>query len=333
MPTRPTTIEELHRAATGDPAHDVPWDPADPRTVLVVDLDSLEPGDATAPIDTAIGAVVVGTTADPVAAIADGRAAVCDLAVACGDLDSIVATVEACPVAAASFVLLLRASGSRSVDDGLHAESAVYSTLQAGTEFTAWRQQREVRQREAQDGDAVVVERDGDTLTLTLNRPTVRNALNTALRDQLLSGLALSHTDATITEVHLRGAGPAFCSGGDLDEFGSFPDPARAHLVRLSTSIGRSIDRIRDRVVVHLHGPCAGSGIELPAFAGTVTADPATTFDLPEVSLGLIPGAGGTVSLPRRIGRHRTAELGLRGAPIDATTARRWGLVDAIEPR
>ena len=71
--------------------------------------------------------------------------------------------------------------------------------------------------------------------------------------------------------------------------------------------------------------------MELPAFAGHVVADPATTFALPEVSLGLVPGAGGTVSLPARIGRHRTALLALLGHPIDVPTALAWGLVDGVE--
>ena len=70
----------------------------------------------------------------------------------------------------------------------------------------------------------------------------------------------------------------------------------------------------------------------MAAFAGRVVAHPDTQISLPEIGLGLIPGAGGTVSLPRRIGRHRTAELAFAGAPIDAATAMRWGLVDAIEP-
>jgi len=72
--------------------------------------------------------------------------------------------------------------------------------------------------------------------------------------------------------------------------------------------------------------------MELPAFAATVLADPGTTFRLPELAMGLIPGAGGTASLPRRIGRHRTAWMGLTGLPIDAATALEWGLVDGLEP-
>jgi enoyl-CoA hydratase/carnithine racemase len=75
-----------------------------------------------------------------------------------------------------------------------------------------------------------------------------------------------------------------------------------------------------------------GAGIELAAFGRVVVAEPDTMIALPELALGLVPGAGGTVSLPRRIGRHRTALLALTAQPIEATTALAWGLVDRIEP-
>jgi enoyl-CoA hydratase/carnithine racemase len=176
----------------------------------------------------------------------------------------------------------------------------------------------------------VRVERDGDALHVTLTRVEARNALDTAMRDQLVEALQLAALDGSIAEVHLRGEGPAFCAGGDLDEFGSRPDPATAHLVRILQSAGRAIDAVSDRVVAHVHGACRGSGVELPAFAGRVVARTDTTFGLPEVSLGLIPGAGGTVSLPRRIGRHRTAWLALSGEALDAQTALEWGLVDEL---
>jgi enoyl-CoA hydratase/carnithine racemase len=121
-----------------------------------------------------------------------------------------------------------------------------------------------------------------------------------------------------------------FCSGGDLDEFGTVADPATGHLVRVTRSVGRAVHEVAARTTVHVHGPNAGSGVELAAFAGTVVAAPDATFVLPEVGLGLVPGAGGTVSLPRRIGRHRTAWLALTGATIDAELAQRWGLVDEL---
>lgn len=238
-------------------------------------------------------------------------------------------SVERNPVAATTLVLCLRQAPS-SLGRALVAESAAYSVLQAGAEFARWRASRPVRTSHSGTGPAVEILRDGHRLDLVLNRPHVRNALGRALRDGLLEGLALAEADPSITGVVLRGRGPSFCSGGDLDEFGSFTDPAAAHMVRLTTSIGRSIDALGSRLIACVHGHCAGSGVELPAFAARVVARPDFTASLPEVSLGLIPGAGGTASITRRIGRHRMALLSLSGLRINAATALEWGLVDEV---
>jgi enoyl-CoA hydratase/carnithine racemase len=274
--------------------------------------------------------VVVGRTSGPV----DDHPlrAACDVVLDRGDaaaLDAITATVARNPQASVALVLLLRGSGARSVEDGLVAESRTYSTLQAGPEFAAWLASHERRSR-GPEGEPVRLERDGGVLTITLDRPHVRNALHAAMRDALVDAFALPVLDPSITEVHLRGAGPAYSAGGDLDEFGTFPDPETAHDLRLQQSVGRAIHAVRDRVTAHLHGACAGSGIELPAFAARVVAAPDAQISLPELSLGLVPGAGGTVSLPRRIGRWRTAQLALTGQPIEAPTALAWGLVDEL---
>lgn len=245
-------------------------------------------------------------------------------------LPSVLHTVTAFPRASTALALLLR--GARQpVDHGLATESAVYSVLQSGPEFAAWRADHPVRAREEPDRPTVRIERDGARVLVTLSRPAVHNACNARMRDELLDALALAHGDASVREVVVAGDGPSFCSGGDLDEFGTFPDPATAHMVRLARSVGRVIAAMSDRVTARIHGACTGSGIELPAFAGRVVAAPGTTIALPEVGMGLIPGAGGTVSLPRRIGRHRTAWLALSRRPIDAETALGWGLLDAVE--
>ena len=244
-------------------------------------------------------------------------------------VDDMVAVAARNPVAATSLVLCLR-QAPPSLGRALVAESAVYSLLQAGPEFARWRASRPARSGREETGPAVRMDRQGDRLALVLDRPHVRNALDRAMRDGLLEGLALAAADPSIGEVVLRGEGPSFCSGGDLDEFGTFANPASAHLVRVAASIGRSIDALGARLVAEVHGPCAGSGVELPAFARRVVAHPDFSAALPEVSLGLIPGAGGTASITRRIGRHRMALLALSGARIDAGTALAWGLVDAI---
>jgi enoyl-CoA hydratase/carnithine racemase len=237
--------------------------------------------------------------------------------------------VERTPAAALAAVLHLRAAPRRTVAEGLVAESALYSALQAGPEHHRWRAATPVRRGAAPDGPRIRVTRVADELHIVLARPEVRNALDAAMRDQLLEALAVAEADPSL-HVVLRGDGPAFCSGGDLDEFGTAPDPPAAHLIRLRRSLGVVLHRLADRTTVVVHGPSAGSGIELPAFAGRVVAHPDATFVLPELSMGLIPGAGGTVSLPARIGRHRTAWLVLTGRTIDAPTAHSWGLVDEI---
>jgi 1,4-dihydroxy-2-naphthoyl-CoA synthase len=226
---------------------------------------------------------------------------------------------------------LLRAAPARSVSDGLVAESAAYSVLQSGPEFAAWRSANPPR-TERDDGRRVRVDRAGDTVVITLTRPKRLNALDAQMRDELVEALALAAADPEIRSAEWRGEGKSFCAGGDLDEFGSRADPASAHLVRLQRSVGRVLAQLDKPTVTYLHGPCMGSGIELAAFTSTVVGSPDTTLALPEIGLGLVPGAGGTVSLTRRIGRLRTAWLAFSAEPIDVTTAKEWGLVDRIEP-
>jgi enoyl-CoA hydratase/carnithine racemase len=229
-------------------------------------------------------------------------------------------------------VQLLRGSLARSVADGLLAESLAYSTLQAGPEFAAWTAGRSARVREASLEPAVQVARTGDRLELRLNRPEKRNAFSAELRDALCEALALVIQDASVRSVVLTGAGPSFCSGGDLDEFGTLPDPASAHAVRATRNAAGLLARCAERVEAHVHGACVGAGVELPAFCRRVVADPGAFFLLPEVGMGLVPGAGGTVSLPRRIGRQRTAWLALTGRRLGAEQAHAWGLVDELRP-
>ncbi|MGH8453093.1 MAG: enoyl-CoA hydratase/isomerase family protein, partial [Nevskiales bacterium] len=85
-----------------------------------------------------------------------------------------------------------------------------------------------------------------------------------------------------------------------------------------------------ERVEFHVHGACIGSGVELPAFGQRVTASKDTFLHMPELEFGLLPGGGGCVSIPRRIGRQRTAWWVLSGKRINTKTALEWGLVDEI---
>jgi enoyl-CoA hydratase/carnithine racemase len=250
-----------------------------------------------------------------------------------GELAHLRAQVRRSPQASVLLAQLLRAGAGLDLDRGLVAESLAYSTLQAGPVFAAWLEQRRraAPKVRTEADNAVLVERRSDTLVLTLNRPEVRNAVDTRLRDALADALALACADSSIGAVELRGAGPDFSSGGDLDAFGTLPDAVTAHVTRTVRSPARLLGVVGERVTAYVHGACVGAGIELAAFARTVVASFDTRIHLPEVSLGLVPGAGGTVSIPRRIGAQRTAWLGLGGAVLDATTAAHWGLVDEVD--
>lgn len=239
------------------------------------------------------------------------------------------------PQAAAVCDDVLRAvEGAGSAFAGVVTESLAYSTLQAGQEFARWLAER---------GPAVMpdianpvqAERDGDRLYVRFNRPQRHNAFSTDARGALLEALEVARLDPSVTEVVLSGNGPSFCSGGDLAEFGTFVDPASAHLARTRHSPALVLDGLTARLGrgcrAEVHGQVLGSGLEMAAYCGWVRAHPDTVLGLPELSLGLLPGAGGTVSVTRRIGRWRTAYLVLSGRRIDAATALRWGLVDELQ--
>ena len=223
---------------------------------------------------------------------------------------------RACAVAA----LVVRRPSS------LVTESLAYSLLQSGPEFRRWLEGRGPA-RPAGDAGDPRVRVDGRTIVLT--RPGRHNALDVAMREALCDALdALAADDGPVT---VRAEGPSFCSGGDLGEFGTAPEPVDAHFVRLARSPAARFQRLAGRLTVHLHGSCLGAGVELPAFAARVVAAPDTRIGLPEANIGLLPGAGGTVSIPARIGRRRFVELVVTGETIDARTALAWGLVDALE--
>jgi enoyl-CoA hydratase/carnithine racemase len=244
----------------------------------------------------------------------------------------LVHAAAAAPGAAALLAQVLRCTVDLPVEQALLVESAAYSLLLTGPEFAHWLNTRTLPRPATDDGPAVVVRRDGALLELALDRPSVRNAYDARMRDGLVDGLAVALHDRSVGKVLLRGNGPAFCSGGDLRDFGTSADLVRAHGIRTTRSPGALLHALADRTEVWVHGACVGAGVELPAFAGRVVARRDAFFRLPELAMGTIPGAGGTVSLPRRIGAGRTLLLALSGLTLGADDALRWGLVDAVVP-
>lgn len=301
----------------------------------------VRPGQDVDPDDVGISVLALGPdddaevdrdAVDLVVAPAGSSAAELREVVGVPDVDAAVDTIRRRvaehPHAAGALARLLPRVVETDVPHGLVLESRTFSELLAGAEFASWLDARGAP-RASDDPHRVQLERVGDGLTITLDRPARRNAYDARMRDALLEALEVARLDPDV-RVTLKGAGPDFCAGGDLDEFGTARDLDAAHETRVAASPGALVHALRDRVTVHVHGHAVGSGIEIAAFAGHVRAGADARFGLPEVAMGLVPGAGGTVSLSRRIGRHRLLWWGLTGAVLDAPTAHRWGLVDEL---
>ena len=251
------------------------------------------------------------------------------------ELEAISQRIRAHPQAAAVLVQVLRAIEHLPPLDGLMVESLGYATLQSGEEFKRWlarHRSKNIPGPVDEAGPPVIAEREGDQLNLTLNRPGNSNAYTVELRDALFEMLSLVEMDQTIRIAKITAHGRCFSTGGELSEFGSVENPAVGHMIRSQVFPARLLLAAPERYHFHVHKACVGSGLELPACAGRFTAAARTLFWLPELTMGLIPGAGGCVSISRRIGRRRTAYMVLMNKKIDAQTALDWGLIDAISP-
>ncbi|RZJ97332.1 MAG: enoyl-CoA hydratase/isomerase family protein [Novosphingobium sp.] len=236
--------------------------------------------------------------------------------------------VMAHPRAAAVIVQLLRLLPALSTEEGLTAESLAYAVLQGSDEHLRWRAVQPVPTPRGEG--RLRVERGDDGLTLTLASPENGNAIDRPLRDALYEALSLAALDPDVARIALRAEGKAFSLGAELGEFGTTTDPATAHAIRLATLPARPAARCADRLEVHIQGACVGAGLELAAWARRIVATQNAWFQLPELAMGVLPGAGGCVSLTRRIGRQRTALLILSGKRLSAKQALDWGLVDEL---
>lgn len=243
-------------------------------------------------------------------------------------LTGLVQNVLRNPVAAAVAVQILRLLDPLPSLPALIAESIGYGLLQGGVEHQTWRDSRP--DSPPLGAGAVAVVRRGERLDIRLQRAAANNAIDHWMRDALREAFELAALDIGITRVVLRGEGRAFCIGADLAEFGTTNDPALAHAIRMRSLPAHAIARCADRLEAHVHGACVGAGLEMAAFARRIIASRSAWFQLPELAMGLIPGAGGCVSVPRRIGRQRAALMILSGRRIGARTALDWGLVDAL---
>jgi enoyl-CoA hydratase/carnithine racemase len=173
----------------------------------------------------------------------------------------------------------------------------------------------------------------GGVATVLLDRPEVLNAYDVRMRDELFEALRAVDDDPEVRVLLLRGRGRAFSTGGDVREFGTAPSPTVARAVRWRRDVwGRLLD-LRAVTMAAVHGWAAGGGFEMALLCDLVVAASDARFALPEAALGMIPGVGGTQTLPRRVGQGRALELLLTGRVLSARAAAAAGIVHTVVPR
>ncbi len=172
---------------------------------------------------------------------------------------------------------------------------------------------------------------DDGLALLTVNRPEKLNALNDTVIRELGDVATRLHMDAEIKGMVITGAGQkAFVAGADIGELAALDGSGGATLAKRGQDVFRRLETAGKPVIAAVNGFALGGGCELAMACHLRFASPNAKFGQPEVKLGLIPGYGGTIRLPRLIGRGRALELLLSGNMIDAAEAHRVGLVNRV---
>lgn len=185
----------------------------------------------------------------------------------------------------------------------------------------------------AETYDGVTVLRAGLVGRLVLQRPEARNAISTALAGDIARACASIAADATLGAVVLSSSTPgAFCVGADLKERGSFSDEELLRQRPVMRAAFAAIRELLQPSIAAVSGYALGGGAELALSCDLIVADETAVLGLPEVTVGLVPGGGGTQLLARRVGYNRAADLVFTGRRIDAAEALRIGLVDRVVP-
>jgi len=180
----------------------------------------------------------------------------------------------------------------------------------------------------------IEADREGDVLWLTLNRPDRLNAVHLQMRDELWTMFDLIRLDPTVRAVVIRGAGErAFSAGADILEFGTAPSYLAARDARLQRDLWGRMSMLPVPLVAAIQGFAYGAGLEMSMYCDLRVASEDARFALPEVTLGYIPSAGGTQTVPRHIARSDALLMATSGEPFDAARALEAGLVHAVVAR
>jgi len=179
---------------------------------------------------------------------------------------------------------------------------------------------------------AVLYEKDegGSVAIVTLNRPEVLNAYDVRMRDALFECLEAVRDDPDVRVMVLRGKGRAFCTGGDIREFGTAPSPVGAREVRWRRDVWGTLWELPKISIAAVHGLAVGGGFEMALLCDQCIAASDARFAVPEVGLGMIPGVAGTQTAPRLLGLGPALDLILGARWLDAKRARCLGIVTRV---
>jgi enoyl-CoA hydratase len=180
--------------------------------------------------------------------------------------------------------------------------------------------------------DLVLFERVGSAATIRLNRESKLNALNRVIFDALAIYLDEIARDQSCSVAILTGTGRAFCAGADIGEYWKGDRNAFREFQSRGRQLHDQIEKNPKPVIAAVNGFAFGGGFELALVCDLIVASERAQFGLPEPTLGLVPGGGGTQRLPRIVGQNRAKEILLTGRRLSALEAREWGIVTAVAP-
>jgi enoyl-CoA hydratase len=181
------------------------------------------------------------------------------------------------------------------------------------------------------DYQNILVSRDGGVAIVTLNRPKALNALNSDLLTELVTALEGFDADNGVRAIILTGSERAFAAGADIKEMApqSYMDMFKTNFFAAAAD---RIAAVRKPIIAAVAGYALGGGCELAMLADFIIAADTAKFGQPEITLGVMPGIGGTQRLTRFVGKSKAMEMCLTGRNMDAAEAERSGLVSRVVP-
>jgi enoyl-CoA hydratase len=179
--------------------------------------------------------------------------------------------------------------------------------------------------------DTIIADSKGSVGVITLNRPKAMNALSQQMVAEIGRALDAFEADDDIGAIVITGSDKAFAAGADIKEMASMTF-AQTYLGNFITKGWEAVSQARKPIIAAVAGYCLGAGCEVAMMCDIILAADTAKFGQPDITIGVIPGAGGTQRLPRAVGKAKAMEMVLTGRMMDAEEAERSGLISRVIP-